>query len=154
MAAIAEDDGYGATGEVVGLLGFSQGAKVCASLLYRQQIRIVEGREVGPRYRFAVLMAGRPPLVDLESEGYRSTPTETRKREKEGKLSLPTIHVLGLQDPGLDFHERLYYEYCEKGSARLVEWDGDHRIPIKSKDVAAVVEQIIAVGKETGALNT
>ena len=153
-AAIAEDDRYGATGEVVGLLGFSQGAKICASLLYRQQVRIAEGREVGPSYRFAVLMAGRPPLVDLESDDYRLSTTEAQTRDKEGRLRLPTIHVLGLQDPGLDFHERLLDECCEKGSARLIEWDGDHRIPIKTKDVAAVVEQIVAVGKETGILST
>ena len=113
-------------------------------------MRNAEGRQAGPNYRFAVLMAGRPPLVDLEPEGYRLSAAEAQDRERGGKLRLPTIHVLGLQDPGLDFHERLFDEYCEKGSARLLEWDGDHRIPIKSKDVNAVVEQIVAVGKETG----
>ena len=38
-AAMKGDDNQGAMGEWVGLLGFSQGAKMCASLLFRQQKR-------------------------------------------------------------------------------------------------------------------
>lgn len=42
-AAMIEDDAKGATGEWVGILGFSQGAKVAGSLLLRQQGRWGEG---------------------------------------------------------------------------------------------------------------
>ena len=164
-AAIAEDDQYGATGEVVGLLGFSQGAKICASLLLRQQLRIAEGREVGSTWRFAVLVAGRAPLVDLEpghceplasasaSQSGRASLIEEQRREEDWILRLPTIHVHGLRDPGLEFHRHLLTDCCEKRSTKLVEWIGDHRMPIKSKDVDAVVEQIIAVAKQTGVLS-
>ena len=166
-AAKREDDQKGATGEWVALLGFSQGAKMCASLLLRQQVRsekLGEHRS-GTHYRFAVLLAGRGPLVALEPElvmtpaladaSQIGSPTwlhEGLSGRQEHFLHLPTIHVHGLRDQGLDLHRQMLERYCEKENTRLLEWDGDHRVPIKSKDVAAVVAQILDIGKETGVL--
>ncbi|KAL4982377.1 hypothetical protein BDW68DRAFT_182600 [Aspergillus falconensis] len=79
-AAMEKDDRAGGTGDWVGLLGFSQGARVAASLLYRQQRQQGIGMGMGlasrgrdrkrgatasTSYRFAVLFAGRGPLLDL-----------------------------------------------------------------------------------------
>lgn len=65
-----EDDKQGATGEWVGFLGFSQGAKMCASLLFRQQKRIEKLGEhrAASDLRLAVLMAGRGPIVSLDPD--------------------------------------------------------------------------------------
>ena len=38
-------------------------------------------------------------------------------------LRTPTVHVHGMADPGLHLHRRLLEQYCEEGSATLVEWD-------------------------------
>lgn len=57
--AVRLDNAAGATGEFVGILGFSQGAKIGASLLKAMQMR---GRSVRPSwqtFRFGVLLAGR-----------------------------------------------------------------------------------------------
>jgi pimeloyl-ACP methyl ester carboxylesterase len=180
--AMREDNDAGATGPWVGLLGFSQGAKMAASLLWRQQQlnlnrlqrRMLEGWEdwgadmdqyrggswhlqdqhyllAGLRdsdanwarqttdYRFAVLLAGRGPLVSMHSD-----------MKGPDVLCLPTIHVHGLRDAGLAMHRDLLYRYCEGGSAKLVEWDGDHRVPIKTADVEAVVAEILQVARATG----
>ncbi len=165
-AAMREDDRQGATGEWVGLLGFSQGAKMCASLLFRQQVRVEKlGKyRAGSNYRFAVLMAGRGPLVSLDTDlvmcsalvdasqiGLSDAPDLQCLERREDVLRLPTIHVHGSQDQGLELHRQLLEEYCE-GNARLVEWDGNHRVPIKTKDVAAVVQEILVVATETGVL--
>ncbi|KAL9639037.1 MAG: hypothetical protein Q9164_001172 [Protoblastenia rupestris] len=165
-AAMKEDDNQGATGEWVGLLGFSQGAKMCASLLYRQQMRTEKlgKHRAGSNFRFAVLMAGRGPIVSLDPDlvmnpalidasqiGLSEYPDQQCLEEGEHVLRLPTIHVHGLQDQGLEMHRHLRDEYCEDG-ARLIEWDGKHRVPIKAKDVAAVVQQIYIVAKEEGVL--
>ena len=163
-----EDDLKGATGEWVGLLGFSQGAKMCASMLLRQQICAQKyGRHLSiTKYRFAVLLAGRGPLIAMEPQlirtpaladaseiGSSSALHEPTWRGKEHVLYLPTIHVHGLQDPGLGLHRLMLEHYCDKDSTRLIEWDGDHRVPIKSKDVAAVVAQILDVANQTGVLS-
>ncbi len=163
--AMAEDDRKGATGEWVALLGFSQGAKICASLLFLQQTRAerFEGDHgVVPNFRFAVLMAGRGPLVELEPELVRTPglvdasslsaagPAQQSLATVEHRLRLPTIHVHGMQDPGLEHHRKLLSQYCDERHARLIEWDGTHRLPFMKKDVTPIVEEILSMTAETG----
>lgn len=66
-------------------------------------------------------------------------------------MRLPTVHVHGLKDPGLDLHRALLDDYCSE-EATLVEWDGGHRVPIKTKDVLPVVHAILDVAQATGVL--
>lgn len=164
--AMDEDDGLGATGEWVGLMGFSQGAKMSASLLFDQQVKEEKGVNIGPRktsWRFAVLLAGRAPLVSLSeysegikglqdpaliSEGFEMLEDPDRKC----RLRLPTIHVHGLQDAGLHLHRRLLEQYCEPGSATVIEWEGSHRVPIKTSDVKPIVDAILDIAQEADVL--
>lgn len=148
--AMAADDAKGATGDWVGLLGFSQGAKVAASILYRQQ------RCGMTSFRFAVLFAGRGPLVRLMPDlphphglvdaampfTHPPPPAWLTLGSDEHMLHLPTIHVHGLKDPGLDEHRDLLREYCDPRQATLLEWEGDHRMPIKSRDVETIIQHI------------
>ncbi|GAM82793.1 hypothetical protein ANO11243_007790 [Dothideomycetidae sp. 11243] len=126
--AMASDPG---TGPFVGLLGFSQGARVAGSLLLRQQLRGEAG------FRFAILVAGRGPLdvFGTVAEGQ--------------KLRIPTVHVHGLLDPGLQSHRELL-ECCEPRTVAVLEWDGEHRLPIRSADVERVVQAMEKVARETG----
>ena len=167
--AVEADDLEGADGPWVGLLGFSQGAKVAASMLFRQQVRATKlgVQAAGSDWRFAVLLAGRAPLVSFEpelvmnkalvdasqiSEGFANIPDDWSLAGGDHILKLPTVHVHGLKDPGLHLHRRLMNQYCDPESTRLVEWDGEHRVPIKKTDVEAVVEKILDLAKETGVL--
>lgn len=63
--------------------------------------------------------------------------------------TVPTIHVHGLLDPGIDLQRQLG-EFCEKCSMTEVEWAGEHRMPLKMVDVSAVVKEIRRVAYETG----
>ncbi|TQV91962.1 hypothetical protein V2A60_005946 [Cordyceps javanica] len=179
-AAMADDDARGGRGDWTALLGFSQGAKICASLLYRQQTRdadadadadAAEGRAPEhhhhhhhhhhhrrPRFRFGVLIAGRGPPVSLEPDraANESLPTAadfSSAKEKEPRgghvLTIPTIHMHGLQDPGLEEHRKLYREYCDPETRSLLEWDAGHRLPIRPDDVTPLVEEIRRVARET-----
>ncbi|CAM1510626.1 Fc.00g009610.m01.CDS01 [Cosmosporella sp. VM-42] len=154
------------TGEWVGILGFSQGAKVSASLLWTQQ-KIVETLGVAEsptHFKFGILMAGRGPLLMLDPRlekpqyvvgaGHLSSAIHDLPDANEGPhvLGIPTLHVHGLRDPGLEQHQILMDTYCQDGSTRLVEWDGDHRLPIKTHDVEAVVGKMLEMAKETGAI--
>ncbi|KMU74434.1 hypothetical protein CISG_04505 [Coccidioides immitis RMSCC 3703] len=71
---------------------------------------------------------------------------------EEHVLKLPTIHVHGLADPGLHLHRELLENYCSVDSARVVEWNGAHRVPLKSADVNPLIEEILDLAKEIGAL--
>ena len=169
--AMENDDREGGKGEWVGLMGFSQGAKLSASLLLEQQAReekaVRQGKkewDTGPigipglRWRFGVLLAGRAPMTNLNPELLTSQALVSAADISEGFqfvsdvediaiLRQPTIHVHGMADAGLHLHRRLYKEYCEQGSTTLVEWEGAHRIPIKSDTVQRVVGAIYEVAE-------
>ena len=174
-AAMLADDARGADGEWVSLLGFSQGAKMVASLLFRQQVLAEQGQDQAApgsenqraRWRFAVVMAGRSPLTSLMDPAVFSSPLLSEPcqvgltaapdlmevaRERH-ILRLPTIHVHGLADPGLRLHRELRDGYCDPATARLIEWDGAHRIPLKTDDVQPLVDAMVEVARETDALD-
>ncbi|GAM83297.1 hypothetical protein ANO11243_012840 [Dothideomycetidae sp. 11243] len=155
--AMRDDAG---TGPWVALLGFSQGAKVAASLLYDVQqarkkgyIPILEGD-----WKFAVLLQGRHPLVSL-SHYTRHPAIVNAGAISEGfdypgvlgeKLWMPTVHVHGLSDVGLPLHRKMLKQYCDPKGVTLVEWDGDHRVTVKKQDVAMVCEAIYKVARSQG----
>ncbi|KAI1424180.1 serine hydrolase FSH [Xylaria sp. FL1777] len=177
--AMDADDAAGADGPWAALLGFSQGAKLAASLLFRQQQRVLRRAQEGKTgsngaagvgddgifdgWRFAVVLAARAPLVNLEpgiftssllsdpSEiGLTGTPDLMEMVSGRHVLRLPSIHVHGLADPGLHLHQELFEQYTDPACTRLLQWDGGHRVVLKGTDVRPVVDAIIEVAKETG----
>lgn len=174
--AMAADSALGATGNWVAVMGFSQGAKVAASLLLRQRLR---AEKLGPDqhadvkcakdvyFQFGVLLAGRAPLVALHpgltdslaladadelTTGAFAQVTGSFLQGNDHLLTLPTLHVHGTRDPGLANHRRLLTDYCQPGTTRVVEWNGDHRVVIQPADVAKVADAIVALAKQTGVL--
>ncbi|CRG92019.1 hypothetical protein PISL3812_09073 [Talaromyces islandicus] len=172
--AMAADSALGATGPWVAVMGFSQGAKVAASLLLRQRLRVEKlpakdnDTDIDTNFKFGILLAGRAPLValhpgltdslaladadELTTGAFAQVTGSTFLQGSDHLLTLPTLHVHGTRDPGLANHRRLLADYCQPGTTRLVEWDGDHRVVIRPPDVAAVVDAIVALARETGVL--
>lgn len=173
----AMDADKGGTGPWVAVLGFSQGAKMAASLLWSQErLRDEDSKTtaettrpplLGADFKFGVLVAGSPPTVSLDPRVRAPIPRfavdaerpqlnlEEWPESSDGEHALhtiPTVHVHGVLDPGLERHRRLLETYCAEGTTRLVEWQGDHRLPIKSHDVKAVVDVLMEVARETGAI--
>jgi hypothetical protein len=145
-------------GPWVGLLGFSQGAKLSASLLFDQQIRVEKEGKADTDYKFAVLLAGRSPLVSF-SELSRHPALVNPGAVSEGfdyphasphVLRLPTIHVHGLGDAGLHLHRKMLRQYHDEKTATVIEWDGTHRVPIKKTDVEPITNEIYRVAREQG----
>ncbi|KAL2037444.1 hypothetical protein N7G274_009724 [Stereocaulon virgatum] len=167
--AIKEDDEMGGRGAWIAVLGFSQGAKIGASLLFDQQLRAELGmsrRNGWPEFKFGVLLAGRDPLVSLSPElgtlpGMAEassftvlSPSEERDSPPmERLLTVPTLHVHGLDDPGLELHRKLLSRCCDAKSVRLIQWEGEHRVPIKTNDISVLINAILAIARETGAID-
>ena len=159
------------TGPFVAILGFSQGAKLAASLLFEQQLQSLQsheseklgkGSKFETNFRFGVLLAGRAPIISLSersanmglgSAGEVPGDKEFKELDEKDRLKIPTIHVHGLKDPGLELHRKLLKGYCDQSHTSLVEWDGEHRVPVQTVDVAAVTSRIISIGKLTGIMN-
>ncbi|EAS30778.3 citrinin biosynthesis oxidoreductase CtnB [Coccidioides immitis RS] len=157
--AMRRDDNKGATGEWVGLLGFSQGAKLCASLLFRQQVRTEKfgAENAGSNFRFAVLMNGPGPLVAFEKpESSNHDNVDDLQQEKQPQqqpiLRIPTLHVHALEDSDLPYHRMLRNQFCGEQTAWLIEWNGDHRIPLALKDVSLVANRIVELARQTGVI--
>ena len=171
-------EGDQGTGEWVGVLGFSQGAKLAASMLYEQQLcseRESQGCSASRKkssspssppspwnFRFGVVMAGRYPFAALsaEAEAYpwlqsagglpNSGDIDALMERPDMRLKVPTVHVHGLKDEGLELHRRCVGEYCAPGMATVVEWEGPHRLAVKRADVDKIVEAIVEVADEYG----
>lgn len=163
--AMEADNAEGAQGQWVGLLGFSQGAKIAASVLFETQLRNDKARRLrefggadthdegfaGGDWRFAVLLAGRAPLVALSDferacnildrpGEMRDPPDMGQRAANRLRLRMPTVHVHGLRDPGIGYHRAMWKDFTTSEVANVVEWDGDHRVPIKTKDVERIVQ--------------
>ncbi|KAM0444477.1 hypothetical protein ACHAPV_009967 [Trichoderma viride] len=162
--AVDEDRG---TGEWVGLLAFSQGGIIAANLLWSQEHLDEAQRPLpGINFRFAVLIATPGPVVFLDESGKLPNPRhmpyanermdlfpdwpEEGATEGEHLIKAPILHVHGLQDGNLVNHRRLFKLYSKKGTAKLIEWDGGHRLPIKTNDVERLVSGIRAVAESVG----
>ncbi|KAK3669416.1 hypothetical protein LTR78_010721 [Recurvomyces mirabilis] len=150
-----EDEG---TGPWVGILGFSQGAKLTSSLLYEQQVRLEKEGKSGTEYKFGVLLAGRSPIVSF-SDLSRSSATVAAGAISEGflfegvsphVLRIPTIHVHGLNDAGLHLHRKMLGQYHDPETVTVIEWDGTHRVPIKKMDVEPITDAIYKLAREQG----
>lgn len=246
-----EDDDLGGRGDWCGTLGFSQGAKIAASLAWdwecrveAEERRLVEERRrntggekkkkeegkkereqldgmyatfssdeaeeesddadvtdehgrppaeyvtgmAGGQWRFAIALAGRAPLMHLSpatagypfmgaagsiSEGALEFDLESNRETRLRRV--PTMHVHGLLDPGLELHRRLLDGYCagyggddarakggkegdrserQRGMAETMEWQGDHRVPLKKADVTRLAEGIVRCAQKAGVLSS
>lgn len=156
--AMDADDG---TGDWVGLIGFSQGAKLALSVLLENQLREQDDPFAtgfaGVHWKFGIIMAARAPPYSLSDRAMHGNgyvrlcelPQESDYGASEfpDKLRIPTLHVHGLRDPGLELHQHLLRYFCDPASAGLVEWDGGHRIPFKPADITLVTDRIFKVAK-------
>ena len=108
-----------------------------------------------------MLLAGRGPLVLLSPElgtplgmaeaSSSSVLSSSEERDcppMESSLTVPTIHVHGLHDPGLELHRKMLRRCCDAKSARPIQWEGEHRVLIKTNDITIIVNTILAIAQE------
>ena len=172
LFAMASDPG---TGNWTGLLGFSQGARLALSILLEDQRRRQDGFKqfssetfLRAEWKFGILLAGRGPPYALSNQTQHlphcenlSVPVNTTSveaaalslswdgPEEQHVLTTPTLHVHGLSDEGIGFHRLLLKYYVATDSARLVNWNGGHRIPIRTNDVNNVCSSILEIYRDT-----
>ncbi|KAF9881409.1 oxidoreductase [Colletotrichum karsti] len=115
-------------GPFAGFIGFSQGARAASSLLLEQQ------REPFVDYKlFALFICGTfPPFVPHEE-----------------KITAPTIHVIGLEDPYESASEDLYEMCSDKVTRRILRFPGGHHLPTEPDTIQHMANMVSSVYRET-----
>lgn len=118
----------------VGILGFSQGGRLAAGWLVEQELREeLEGDDGAGEFKFGVfLMTPNPPMSALV---YEQGGVE--------KIRVPSVMVVGKQDGWYESSKKMHAEYFEEESAKLVEFDIEHRLPSEQADVLAIAREIL-----------
>ncbi|KAM0798591.1 serine hydrolase FSH [Usnea florida] len=119
-----------------GVLGFSEGATIAASLILRQC------REKGSSlFKFAIFVCCTVPPLRSDREDILLA-DETAER-----IDIPTAHIVGYKDPGYQ-GGRALYNLCNQSSASIFDHGGTHTIPWDlastrgiSKTIGSVVER-------------
>ncbi|CZT04210.1 uncharacterized protein RCO7_10825 [Rhynchosporium graminicola] len=127
---------------IVGIIGFSQGAKLGAGICLEQQIRASRTVDVkqGGLVKFAVFLnSTSPPL----------TSSTLTAEEVSVLIRIPSLHVVGLQDPWRGDSEKLYGDSFDKGHSKKIEFDLGHRLPSSDQDTALIAMEIMRMYRET-----
>ncbi|KAI8157572.1 Calcium channel [Colletotrichum sp. SAR 10_70] len=119
-------------GPFAGFVGFSQGCRAISSLLLEHQ----RGGDdfLGPDAKpFALFICGTfPPFVPHEE-----------------KITAPTVHVVGLEDPYELASEQLYEQCSEKSTRRILRFPGGHHLPTAPETIQHIANMTLSVYKET-----
>ena len=140
VEVIEEGRGRG-EGEVVGVMGFSQGGRMAAGLLADQE----EGRAWAgmPVFRFGVLLCASYPPYSL-ANAERGAGDWLRERDHHGVLGMPaegeimkgtpTVHVRGSLDPHLEKGRRLGKYFGGRAQKVELEFEMGHHLPQAAGD--------------------
>lgn len=110
----------------VGILGFSQGARVATGLLLSTE-------EIFSSIKFGVLVNGTSPALQIKSDC-----------QAGGIVRVPTVHVHGLYDQYV-CHSRDLMKYFPNDLTVLLEFSTGHRMPSQPHDIQALADSINAV---------
>lgn len=129
---------------IVDLLAFSEGALVAALTMWDQQM----GRFPWlPKIEVAMLVCCyyTEEATDYMKSDLRAT--ESAGGECDGLslplIRIPTLHIQGLQDVGLEGSRRLAAMHFEEVEGRVLEFQGGHHIPNRKSDIDEAAKRFI-----------
>ncbi|KAI6351196.1 hypothetical protein MCOR25_010072 [Pyricularia grisea] len=125
--------------QIVGVLGFSQGAVASTILVWQRQIGRITWL---PDVKFAVLLC---PGYSAVATGYMRGVCKEHGLNEDGiVVKLPTLHLHGRQDTLNLPQSRMMYATHYHG-AKLEEFDGRHEVPKRIGDVKKVTEYVLGI---------
>ncbi|KAJ5158641.1 uncharacterized protein N7500_008292 [Penicillium coprophilum] len=125
-------------GDIGGVIGFSEGAQIAASLILEEQRREREHGRI-PRLKCAIFFSGWPPVHPVTGR------LLTADDYNEEPITIPSCHVVGASDPFIDGSMALY-NMCDPDSVDLFDHGAGHLIPRNKKvteEIALVVREMI-----------
>ncbi|KAI1418632.1 serine hydrolase-domain-containing protein [Hypoxylon sp. FL1857] len=114
--------------EIDGLIGYSEGAMMAASICAEENRRWEE-TGIPRRIKFAIFFAGSPPLV-ADGDGFIAKLAD----EHGTAIDIPTFHVFGSNDP-LVYSSVALYNACSQELAQLYDHGLGHLVPRDADNV-------------------
>ncbi|CAF9913094.1 MAG: hypothetical protein ALECFALPRED_008631 [Alectoria fallacina] len=138
LSKVIKDDG----GEFVGVLGFSQGARLTAGLLADQEEQ--NAAEGMPNWKFGVMLCGSFPPLSLSFAKMPSTKPsqgtdehgETREPDEDEIIHVPSVLVRGTLDPHGEKGRRLV-KYFDPETAIAMVFKMGHHLPGAAGDTTS-----------------
>ncbi|OJJ04841.1 hypothetical protein ASPVEDRAFT_54936 [Aspergillus versicolor CBS 583.65] len=117
------------------VMGFSQGAALTYSLFDHHVQK--NGATAAPPFKAAVFICGGAPYV-LDGKEFVSSPDDDGK---EYRVTIPTAHIVGRQDPLYPQSMKLF-GLCEPGKSEVYDHGSKHMIPFDMSNNDAMVRVI------------
>lgn len=127
-------DENGGVASFVGVMGFSQGARLVPGLLLRQLIE--EKRKLGGsqwKFKFGVMVGGPYPPIALHEN--------VAKEDYSLLTTIPTVHAWGRDDHVKSGCLELR-KLCESDSCFQLEFEGGHHMPLKDGEARDLCDLI------------
>ncbi|KAI4194982.1 MAG: hypothetical protein LQ346_003561 [Caloplaca aetnensis] len=136
------DDG----GTFVGVLGFSQGARLALGLLHEKQEKHPEALD---SFGFGVFICGTYPPLGMGSALFPVTPAAQFESQywdakHERIIDVPSIHVIGQRDPYAR-KSRLLARCSEPESATVMEFGMGHHLPTAPAETQRLAERMVVL---------
>lgn len=119
----------------VGVMGFSQGARLAAGMLLRQEM---ERRDRGYSdwgFRFGVVIGGPFPPIALRPDG-----VEVEDYGVMGQL--PMVHAWGREDP-VRFGAKDMVNACDGKDSFVMDFAGGHHLPLTDPEAQELSDLIV-----------
>lgn len=120
-------------GDVEGVIGYSEGARVAASLILEEERRM---KKIGrtPRIKCALFIGGWQAVHPVLK-------TEIFADETEERIKIPTFHVIGSSDPYIHGSMCLY-NLCDEERSELFDHGAGHVLPREKQVVTELSEAV------------
>lgn len=125
----------------VGVVGFSQGARLVPGLLLRQLIEERDERGSEWEFKFGVMIGGPFPPIMLQET--------VDVRDYELLKGMPTVHAWGRDDPVIEGAKQMA-EMAESENCFVMDFEGGHHLPLRDDEARDLCDRILAAWYASG----
>jgi predicted esterase len=125
----------------VGVMGFSQGARLAAGMLLRQQLELRHYGASKWGFKFGVVIGGPFPPIALNAEGI--------ELDYSVLGQVPTVHAWGRDDP-VRWGAKDMADACDSPNTFVMDFAGGHHLPLVDEEAEELCGLIVDAWHASG----
>jgi predicted esterase len=140
-------------GPFVGVMAFSQGARVATGLLLHLEKKRDQHCSGLPKIKFIIVNSATYPPLLFESESDLGDALDASlDRNSFKKVSISSIHIEGSNDPWNPESVKMREEYFDQQLSTVIPFVGGHQVPVTDKDADEITVAIRKVAAQASVL--